>query len=147
MQKIKGFTLIELMVVIVVIGVLSTVAIPKLLGMSAKAKVSEIQPATANWEHLQVAYHQQQNTVGKGSDIGFDKPSNSKNFVFDDMSIAGVLVMKNDKSALNNCPQNSTFTVITDTLGDKVTSRHVLGDSANCKMLIPSWSQYVAKIL
>ncbi len=41
-QSKKGFTLIELMVVIVIIGILAAIAIPKLFGMTAKAKASEL---------------------------------------------------------------------------------------------------------
>jgi MSHA pilin protein MshA len=42
MQKQKGFSLIELVVVIVILGVLSAVAIPRFVGMSADAKIASL---------------------------------------------------------------------------------------------------------
>ncbi|QBE68260.1 prepilin-type N-terminal cleavage/methylation domain-containing protein [Synechococcus sp. WH 8101] len=37
----KGFTLVELMIVIVIVGILSAVALPNFLGQASKAKITE----------------------------------------------------------------------------------------------------------
>ncbi len=52
----KGFTLIELMVVIVIMGVLAVLAIPKLTDVITKAKIGEIPIVLGSWEHAQMAY-------------------------------------------------------------------------------------------
>jgi prepilin-type N-terminal cleavage/methylation domain-containing protein len=46
----QGFTLIELMVVIVIIGVLASLAIPRFTEASAKAKVAEAPRVVASYE-------------------------------------------------------------------------------------------------
>ena len=42
LRKEKGFTLIELMIVVVIIGILAAIAIPNFMGMTNRAKVAQV---------------------------------------------------------------------------------------------------------
>jgi len=81
MKNKKGFTLIELMVVIVIIGILAAIAIPKLFGMTAKAKAQEVPGAAGTWAKLQAAYLVEKTELGATTTIGYKHPGASDNAI------------------------------------------------------------------
>jgi prepilin-type N-terminal cleavage/methylation domain-containing protein len=111
MERQKGFTLIELMVVIVIIGILSALAIPKMFGTSAKAKAAEAPTQIASWETLQSAYSQESGTVGTFAQIGFQDPSAvSKWFDYtDDASVGDRTITASAQMDFGDCVTGDFF--------------------------------------
>lgn len=83
-MKQKGFTLIELMVVIVILGILAGIAIPKMFGLSDKSKVSEAPTVLKTYETLQQAYIAEKSVIGSFESITFNKPTASQYFTYND---------------------------------------------------------------
>lgn len=71
----KGFTLVELMVVIVIIGILAALAIPRFMGATNKTKATEFKPILKQISTMQDAYRQEQNAYAATAQaIGADLP-------------------------------------------------------------------------
>ena len=84
----KGFTLIELMIVVVIIGILAALAIPRFMEATGKAKKSEAKSVLKQIYVLERAYYQENDVyiafaLGVACPaIGFELPSGTPRYQY-----------------------------------------------------------------
>ena len=81
-KSTKGFTLIELMIVVAIIGILAAIAIPNFLRFQAKARQSEAKTSLAAIFTAQTAYFAENNNMGRDFDAIGWSPSGEPKYAF-----------------------------------------------------------------
>lgn len=81
----RGFTFIDLLVVLIHIGILSSVALPTFLSQATKAKESEARQYVGSMNRAQQAYYLEKNlfaTSNNFSDLGLGIPQTTQNYSY-----------------------------------------------------------------
>jgi len=149
----KGFSLVEILVVVIITGILAAIAIPRLFSTTAKAKASEVTVANSTYVKMLSAYVNAHGQLGRWSTIGYDAPQ-SKFFRYDEADFSKeqntIDITKVSESgkigwravnidALGSCVVNSRWTILIK----KETSglSYYLGSSSqDCLALVRSTS-------
>lgn len=151
MDKKNGFTLIEIMVVIVIMGILAAVGVPKLFGMIAKAKAAEVPTAAGIYVRLQDAFVHNDHGIGSWKDIGYAAPGDGKtnNFEYGDCVVAKKEIDKDAESflgwsatnlsALNECSARSAWGIIIDPVAESTVNFTQVVSSQECASLTSNW--------
>jgi type IV pilus assembly protein PilA len=112
----KGFTLIELMIVVAIIGILAAIAIPNFMNYQCKARQTEAKTALGTVRTLQEAYIAEYSGYGStAGNIGFQMKGQSK---YDDPTMALATVTSTNDSFTATIVGNDNM------LGDTWTITH-----------------------
>lgn len=127
MKARKGFTLVELMVVVLIVGILAAVAIPMMQGRIDAAKWSEGKAAAGTIVSAVRAYAAEKGTAASDADLGTSAPARITALGFADADLAGTYFVQSNYvvSGISYDPAKGVNckVVVTAPTGIKPTSR------------------------
>ncbi len=121
----KGFSLVELMIVVSIIGILAALAVPKFQSFQAKARSAEVKNNLSHGYTLQMSYHGDNDTYGTLQQIGF-----ALNNVTAGTNTLAANTAVGRRYGYVSAPAQNTFTITgtaaTGVLGSCQTAAHVV---------------------
>lgn len=118
MKAKKGFTLIELMIVVAIIGILAAIAIPDFLKFQAKAKQSEAKTNLGAIFTTEVAYFGEKNTYGNDFTILNWEPEGQNMYTY---ALADTVIV-NKKGDTTKCSGTTGATVVVNATANGFTA-------------------------
>ena len=90
LRKQEGFTLIELMIVVAIIGILAAIAIPNFLRYQAKSRQSEAKTNLGAVFVAETAYFSEVNRYGSFSEVGYALAGTTNRYTYRSPASGGV---------------------------------------------------------